>query len=183
MTVTSVNHNPKNESKYARRRSVWKGSTNQLLETIAGLRKTHGVTIHEYWEVVTFETAWGLDMTAGRVPPKFLGTGKWVAHDPSKKFVDAVPQSCRSDLRTLWLDFVTVLARRIGYSRSAFFSEREQMNQIKWTGGHSLIVFAPGANQFDLVAITRRRANRDGHRGQLRGAMGLSCVGHFRRCG
>ena len=101
MTITSINNNPKNESKYARRRSVWKGTRNQLKETIAGLRNAAGVTVYHYGEVSTFERAWELDMTAGRMVPRFLGTGKWVVHPPSQKFLNAIPGTLRGDLNLL----------------------------------------------------------------------------------
>ncbi|HEY1933208.1 MAG TPA: hypothetical protein VGG99_14435 [Acetobacteraceae bacterium] len=150
MTITSINHNPKNESQYARRRSVWKGSQNQLQATLALLRDTPGVQYFECWDVFGFEREWNVSLIAGRLPPKFLGTGRWVVEEPSQKLLNATPSMLRSDMRTLWLDFVTVLARRVGLSRHSFLNERDQMNQIKWDG-HSLLAFAPGTDRFDLV--------------------------------
>jgi hypothetical protein len=150
MTITSTNTNPYNDSRFARRRSIWKGRHNQLRETVEALSRARGVKVYEYDETMLFEQAWDLYLVAGRLPPKGFGTGKWVVEDPSAKLVNATPSALRSDLRNLWLDFVTVLARRIGFSRSAFDSERDQWNQIKWAG-HSLIVFAPGTSSLDLI--------------------------------
>ena len=151
MTITSINHNPNNDTKYARHRSIWKGSRNQLKETLDALEHAAGVTAHIYHDIFGFQNAWDVDLTAGRIPPKTQGTGTWVAHDPSQKILQATPDGLRGDLRLLWVDFVVTVARRIGFFRSAFLNERDQWNSVKSFGSHAVLAFAPGPNRFDLI--------------------------------
>jgi len=150
MTITSINHNPNNESKYARRRSIWKGQHNQLEKTIAQLNGTSGVKVDEYLDrhpTTQFGHAWNVRFSIVRDFPTSRRQilGKWKVEPPSAKLLQAIPGTLQGDLRLLWDDFVTVTARRIGHSDGAGSSTDDKYS------GQSLMVFAPGPNSFDLI--------------------------------
>ena len=154
MTITSVNHNPKNESKYARRRSVWKGRHNQLRDTVAQLNGTSGITVFEYFAdpliiKAGLMTDWGFSFVAVREGAKgFRPFGRWDIAPPPPRLLQAVPGGLRADLKLLWNDFVLAGARRIGESSGAGADSN-------WNGlgynGTSLVVLAFGPSSFDLI--------------------------------
>jgi hypothetical protein len=149
MTITSTNHNPNNDSKYARHRSIWKGRDNRLRRTIAELQGS-GVTVHEYCDTpfminARFLTDWGVSLKAVRLPPKRgQALGSWEIRAPTQKILDAAG-SLRSDLRLLWDDFMLVTAQRIGFSSGAGADLADRYN------GKSLLVFAAGPDSLDII--------------------------------
>jgi hypothetical protein len=151
MTVTSVNHNPGNDSKYARHRSLWKGRHNQLRDTVASLQGTSGVTVHEYWASpagINFEflNDWNVSLEAVRAPPKRGQImGSWEIRPPSGKILQALDGGLQSDLKLLWHDFMLITARRIGFSSGAGADNTDRYN------GKSVLVFAAGPSSFDLI--------------------------------
>lgn len=148
MTIASTNHNPGNESKYARHRSIWKGKHNQLLETVARLRGTSGVTTCEYDDKDAFCHAWGVSFRAARLAPtrgQVLGT--WEVSAPSSKMLAVLSDPLQADLKVLWSDFITVVARRIGSSSGVGSNQHEESRYR----GKSLLVFAYGPSSFDLI--------------------------------
>jgi hypothetical protein len=151
MAVTSVNHNPGNDSSYARHRSIWKGSKNQLRDTVASLQGTPGVKVYEYWDtpldiIKRFKDDWGVNLKVSRAPPKgrqVLGT--WTIASPSHRMMNAVGGNLRADLKLLWDDFMLITAQRIGWSGGA------GAENISAYSGKSLLVFATGPSSFDLI--------------------------------
>ena len=157
MTITSIkNNNPKNDSKYARHRSIWKGSHNQLRRTIAGLNGTQRVRVYKYSDRPLLLNAallqnWGFGLTATRLGATgFQVHGRGDINPPPAQMLRAVPEALQCDLKLLWSDFIIIAARRIGESSGAgSFTDT-------WFGGsgysgNSLVVFAPGSASFDLI--------------------------------
>jgi hypothetical protein len=152
LTITSINHNPKNDSKYARRRSLWKGTRNQLREAIAQLNGTQGVRVWEYNDAALivfgqFMADWNVRLGAQRQFPtsRTQVLGKWQIAPPSHKITDAVPQSLRADLKMLWDDFILVAAQRVGVSDGVGSGADPDYS------GKCVVVFAPGPQSFDLI--------------------------------
>jgi hypothetical protein len=151
MTITSTNHNPRNESRYARHRSIWKGRQNQLLQTVTRLKENTGITVHDYVGTIGTVTSglkqdWEIVLHAGRLAPKpgqILGS--WHVPEPSDRLLHTLPASLRSDLTLLWEDFITVAARRIGNSSGA------GMTGDAGYHGECLVVLAMGPRSFDLI--------------------------------
>lgn len=158
MTITSTNINPKNDSKYARHRSIWSGSRNKLRAVVDELRKAPNVTVYEYCGpagntfkgiVHDFEKQWEVHLGVSRRVGTVLGY--WATRGGvSSRLRAAVPAALHADLDLIWLDFNTILGRRIGQSDGAghYTTEAQEkylMNQ------ESLIVFAPGKDRFDLI--------------------------------
>jgi len=94
MAITSTNINPKNDSKYARHRSIWKGRHNQVRDTIASLQGTRGVTVHEYCQTPfsltqEFLGDWGVVLGAVREPPrKRQILGSWKFSQPTSRLLE-----------------------------------------------------------------------------------------------
>lgn len=158
MTITSTNINPKNDSKYARHRSIWSGSRNKLRSVVDELRKTPNVTVYEYCGpagnflrgiVRDFEVDWDVHLGVTRNIGPVLGY--WATRSGvSKRLRDAVPPALQADLDLIWLDFNTILGRRIGHSDGAGAGTTESQERYLKTM-ESLIVFAPGKDRFDLI--------------------------------
>jgi hypothetical protein len=149
MTITSTNHNPGNESKYARHRRIWKGRHNKLAETMARLQATRDITTTTFDNTGEFNGFWGCRFSIKREPPTKRSQilGRWQIDPPSEKMLAVLSTKLRADLSLLWDDFVTVVARRIGRSDGVGISR----NTEPFTG-RSLLVFAYGAHSFDLIA-------------------------------
>lgn len=152
MTITSINHNPKNDSKYARRRSLWKGTRSQLREAIAQLNGTQGVRVWEYEDAALvvfgkFGDDWHVRLVADRLFPtkRTQILGKWHIAPPSNRILNAVPESLRADLKLLWDDFILVTARRVGHSDGVGSSSDPDYS------GKCVVVFAVGPQSFDLI--------------------------------
>ncbi len=79
------------------------------------------------------------------MPTGFQPLGKWHADPPSGKILAAVPGALRGDLKTLWLDFITVAGHRIGSSDGA------GSDTYKRYSGNRLVVFAFGPQSFDII--------------------------------
>jgi hypothetical protein len=71
--------------------------------------------------------------------------GQWVIDPAPAKLVNLIPGALRSDLALLWKDFITVSARRIGFSSGAGADNSDHYK------GQSLIVIAIGPQSFDLI--------------------------------
>ena len=151
MTVTSINHNPGNESKYARHRSIWKGRHNQLALTIARLRGTSGITIFDYDNRFAFSREWGVTFQADRMPPTKRSQilCRWEVQPPSQRMLNVLSRPLQADLKLLWEDFVTVVARRIGKSDGVGHNGTED-RLVSYTG-KNLLVFAYSPDSFDLI--------------------------------
>lgn len=158
MTITSINTNPKNDSKYARHRSIWSGSRNKLRSVVDDLRRTQNVTVHEYCGPVgnifggivrNFQDDWNVRLGVNRMVGTVLGY--WAPRGKvSDRLRNAVPPSLRGDLDLIWLDFNTILGRRMGLSDGAGAGTTESQQRYL-ERMESLIVFAPGKDRFDLI--------------------------------
>lgn len=158
MTITSTNINPKNDSKYARHRSIWSGSRNKLRSVVDELRKTPNVTVYEYCGpagdfrsgiVLAFEKQWNVYLGVNRRVGTFHGY--WATRGRvSNRLRAAVPPALHSDLDMIWLDFNTIIGRRMGQSDGAGYRITESQ-ETYLTTMESLIVFAPGKDRFDLI--------------------------------
>jgi len=145
MTITSNNFNPHNESKYARRRSIWKGHRNQLRETIDGLRAVPGMVLFEYlddpdhisWR---FRDDWGTGLKITRRAPNSKEImGQWVAPPIGPKLRSAAG-NLLSDLKLIWTDFEMICGRRLGNPDDGG----------KYSG-KSLVTLAFGYDSFDFI--------------------------------
>ncbi len=150
MTVTSINHNPNNESKFARHRSIWKGRHNQLENTILGLRASEGVQIQLVLAPLLAMQSellkWGISIHATRLPPRGNQVlGSWRVSAPPDWLTNAIPESLRSDLTLIWEDLITVTARRIGFSSGAGASNDRDYQ------GDCLFLVAIGPGSFDFI--------------------------------
>ncbi len=155
MAIKSTNINPKNESRYARHRSIWKGNKNKLDMTVAGLRGTSGTKVYEHLGspntlYTEMRDTWDILLAVGRMAPKpGQAMGFWfVEHPPSTKLKQAMPVALHADLRLIWNDFITVTARRIGHSDGAGSGGR---NSDPDYHGDSLVLLAIGTNSFDFI--------------------------------
>ena len=153
MTITSTNHNPMNDSKFARRRSIWKGRRNQLREAIAQLQAMDGVVVHEYagpTEQVLgkFELEWGVGglRLQRRAPKAGEILGQWVIPSPSQTMLRHLRGSLEADFKMLWKDFYEIAARRVGKSTVIGSGGRDETYN-----GETVMVFAYGPTSFDLI--------------------------------
>ena len=152
MTITSINHNPGNDSKYARHRSIWKGNHNQLRRAVASLQGTSGVQVYEYFATpnlvdAQFARDWGVNLSVARAGATgWRVQGQWVISQPTTRILTAVG-GLSNDLTTLWRDFMLVTARRIGFSSGA----GADTSDLDRYNGKSLLVFAPGPSSFDII--------------------------------
>jgi hypothetical protein len=143
MTITSTNHNPNNESKYARRRSIWKGHHNQLRDTIEDLREMPGMAVFEYLahpnEVGDlFRLEWNTFLKISRrAPIRGEIMGQWVAPAIGPKLWSAAG-NLRSDLKLIWTDFEMICGHRLGKTDAPYH-------------GKSLVTLAFGLNSFDFI--------------------------------
>ena len=124
MTITSTNFNPHNESKYARRRSIWKGHRNQLRETIDSLRGVPGTVLYEYLDHPShlsglFRDEWGTGLKITRRAPNSKEImGQWHAPPISSQLRRAAGKLL-SDLTLIWTDFEMICGRRLGKTDDA----------------------------------------------------------------
>ena len=152
MPITSTNHNPNNDSLYARHRSIFKGKTNQLRRTVAALKATQGVRVYEYDDTPgmvnkKFEADWGISLEAYRVAPGSMQVlGTWVMKPPSARLLRAAG-SMNSDLKLVWYDFMLCAGRRIGASSGAGYDP----DVLARYAGKSLVVFAVGSQSLDII--------------------------------
>jgi hypothetical protein len=111
MAIISANRNPKNDSLYARRRSVFKGKTKQLENIINGLKNASDKVIFEEFTkdgggtpVALFNGAWGMgEILRGtkKIDPK--------AFTPK---VERIPNDeLKSDFRLIFADFTKLKMR------------------------------------------------------------------------
>jgi hypothetical protein len=152
MTITTTNSNPKNESKWARHRSIMKGAQNQLGEVIKGLKAQQGAR----WEQFDFAPQQLRDtwlkvfkqsLPIFRSNPALFagsaGVAEWLG-----------PNSPHSDdLNKIWPDFTKMFVRRADnngttaqllficcYTNPQLNSSNFDLIYSKWglntTGGH-----------------------------------------------
>jgi hypothetical protein len=152
MPVTSTNFNPNNDTKYARHRSIFKGSRNQLRETVDALKATPGLNVKSYFGTPravqeAFRDDWGIRLNAYRRPPQGMeAMGQWVIDKIPPKLLQAAGP-LGSDLTLVWGDLQITTGRRIGEGSGAGFDS----NALQQYHGNSLLVLAFGANRFDIV--------------------------------
>ena len=145
MTITSINNNPKNESRYARHRSVWKGRRNQVQETVEAIRQQR--TVYEYLDhpyrvMGRLSTEWKINFRVSRVRAygKHL-LGQWkVGHLTAPVALWKAAQPLHGDMALLWDDFALIVGRRIGNG-----------TDLGGYSGESLVVFSFGNTGFDIV--------------------------------
>jgi hypothetical protein len=114
MTITSKNSNPKNDSHYARHRSIWKGQTDVLSGVITILKAAPGVRYKRYHGTPAEVRRWWFgDFKPHRLPPWFKEV------DPSNftgtSGVDTwlgARSPFRDDLNVIWADFARIFAKR-----------------------------------------------------------------------
>lgn len=188
MAVTSTNFNPKNDSKYARHRSIWKGKHNQLRDAIAKLQGVGGLHVHVYdgrIGTVTheFNAEWGVRFHTVRQYPidRKQVLCYWGDIDEvSDKMLAVLNTKLQSDLRLIWSDFIVVGARRIGSSDGSGYMKDDPYS------GSTVIVFAYGPNSFDLIvskygyAETQKKDHKFYHwQARTKGVHGLVNVDDF----
>lgn len=107
MTITTKNSNPKNDSKWARHRSITKGNRNQLDDVVSALKGQQGVTYRQFdYTPKQLRTEWwskfGQALPAFLAHPNFKGTsglGEWLGTNSP-------------DLKTIWGDFFNIFVHR-----------------------------------------------------------------------
>jgi hypothetical protein len=109
MTITTRNYNLRNDSRYARHRSTWKGQTNVLDSVVTDLKAAPGVRYKRYHGTpVEVRHMWSADF--GKALPVYMahnftgtsGVDTWLgARSP---FTD--------DVKVIWADFVLVFTKR-----------------------------------------------------------------------
>lgn len=163
MTVTSTNHNPKNDSKYARRRSISKGSYNQLRGAIETLEEAVGKNnVHVYAGpavnvVRAFEKRWKVKLGAARKIGAVMGY--WQSNDPkpSAEMMSVLSPALQADLQLVWDDVNVIVQRRLGTLRGRDMimegagarltdGARKYLHEME-----SVIVFAHAPDCFDLI--------------------------------
>lgn len=110
MTIRTKNSNPKNDSKWARHRSITKGGQNQLDNVIKALKAQRGVTYRGF-DLTPKELRTEWNKKFGQALPLFnanatifkgtAGIAEWLGDDD---FTD--------DLKTIWRDFAKIFVRR-----------------------------------------------------------------------
>jgi hypothetical protein len=152
----SQNNSLKNDSKYARRRSVWKGTCNQLRDVVDSLKKDRAYTVYEYHatgveicQVVSRE--FGIVLGVNRLTPQgFSPIGSWaVKLPPSQKFLNLFSPVMRPDVHTIWLDFNTVFGRRFNQANGAGFNPKK--GEYWLANENSLLVIASAPRAFDII--------------------------------
>jgi hypothetical protein len=154
MAITSINHNPMNDSKYARRRSLWKGRHNQLREAIAQLHGMNDIVVHEYSGPMAeamnrFYDDWGLGAVnlKRRAPVRGEILGQWVYPPVPTKMKLRIRGLLEADFALLWNDFYGILGRRVGASGGIGANDDERGTYH----GETVVVFAYGPSSFDLI--------------------------------
>jgi hypothetical protein len=124
MTITTTNINLlKNDSKYARHRSVWKGKTSVLDSVVTNLKAAPSATFKTppFYGLPSQIRTWWADNFTGSLPayapdspdeeiPAIRSTGysgvvpDWLGTTRGRDFTD--------DVKLIWPDFVHVFARR-----------------------------------------------------------------------
>jgi hypothetical protein len=146
MTITTKNSNPKNDSQYARHRSIWKGQTDILSSVLtllksppARYKRFHGTPteVRDMWYAQFDEhlPSWYKVVD----PSKFTGTSgvdTWLgARSP---FAD--------DVRVIWADFARIFARR------SHPNTKDRDGNIIEGGKTQELLFLSHTNQhFDLI--------------------------------
>jgi len=110
MAITTKNTNPRNDSKWARHRSVTKGNQKQLEDVMAALRAQPGAHYRHFFGTPSeirdsWRTKFGQGLPAfNSEPQNFKGTaglGEWLGAGP-----------VAADLPTIWADFFKIFVRR-----------------------------------------------------------------------
>ena len=111
MTIITKNANPKNDSKWARHRSITKGNQNQLEDVVKALKGQQGVAYRQFDFAPSqlrdeWRSKFGQGLPAFQAdPPNFKGSAgvaEWLGS--SSPFLN--------DFKTIWLDFVKIFVRR-----------------------------------------------------------------------
>jgi hypothetical protein len=111
MTITTKNTNPKNDSKFARHRSITKGNQNRLEDVFKALRGQQGVQFRHFHDTPSkIREEWYSKFNQGL--PKFnsdtlifkgtAGLGEWLG--PNSPFL--------TDVKAIWQDFAKIFVRR-----------------------------------------------------------------------
>jgi hypothetical protein len=162
MAIHSRNHNPQNDSKYARHRSTSKGRNSQIQRVVNALqteqRNIFLVIQDDLEGLVTElsrEVGQAVVIKADRVKPQSRGQvlGSWqLAGDEVPQIPDLwlrnLNPSLRGDLKLIWLDFLLIAGRRRPDGNSGNFKEY-------------LLVVAISPNKLDL--IFSKYGYRSGH--------------------
>lgn len=135
MAIISGSRNPKNDSLYARRRSVFKGKTKQLENVISGLKNASDKVIFEQFTkhdggspVVSFNDAWGM--------AEILQGTKKIDLKAFTPKVERIPNDeLKSDFRLILADFTRLKMR---------FTEDDQ--------NRGYICMFVGTNRLELIA-------------------------------
>ena len=110
MTITTKNSNPKNDSKWARHRSITKGDENQLEVVVGALKGQQRVKYRQFDLTpeqlrTEWQTKFGESLPVFNARPNFKGSAgltEWLGADcPSN-----------GDFETIWADFVKIFVRR-----------------------------------------------------------------------
>jgi hypothetical protein len=115
MTITTKNNNPRNDSHWARHRSIWKGQTNVLDSVLTNLKAAQGVRYKRYHGTPKeVRDMWSTDFGNRNPLPSW-----WKSVDPSKftgtSGVDTwlgAGSPFTDDVKVIWADFARIFARR-----------------------------------------------------------------------
>jgi hypothetical protein len=166
MSIVSSNFNPNNDSKFARRKNIFKGQTNALSSYVDWVEKSSGFKLHEYCGAATdvvsrFNAEWGDAGPSGAGGGSIfhchraLGvmTNSFVAKTkPSNRMLKALPQELHKDLHMIWEDITVIFYRRFGnQEESLSFGISATANEIFKKTGQSLLVWAYGPKGFDFI--------------------------------
>jgi hypothetical protein len=149
--IISANRNPKNDSTYARRRSIMKGRVNQLEREIQGFKKANDKVVFEEFSPKTtnrnnvlwdFMDAWGL-AAVNRDASGVLGVYR-VSYNNEKARAPALHRipdpELKSDFKLMLDDFSIVARRRFQgsdpYGYICVFVGKQSLDLIcsKWGG-------------------------------------------------
>jgi hypothetical protein len=149
MTIITRNNNPKNDSQYARHRSIWKGQTDILDSVLTNLKAAPGVRYRRYHGTPKeVRDMWEGDFGKGNPLPSW-----WKSVDPSNftgtSGVDTwlgARSPFRDDLEVIWSDFVRIFAKR------SHPEKKDKHGKIIEGGTTRELLFLSHTNQhFDLI--------------------------------
>lgn len=164
MTITTKNTNPKNDSQWARHRSITKGNVNQLKDVVTALKgQANAAYRHFDGTPSELRDLWRDKFNQGLPafqadPPNFKGTAglaEWLG--AASPFI--------TDFKTIWTDFVKIFVRR-----SSDSDKTEQLLFVSYTNTNFDLIYSkwgttPGHKFFHWAstvdAVPKSRATID----------------------
>ncbi len=144
MAIITKNTNPKNDSHWARHRSIWKGETNVLDSVLTKLRDQQGVGVVRYKRFhqapVAVREMWAAalgERLPGFKAQNFIGTSgveTWLG----------AGTPFTNDVRVIWADFVKIFAKRSNDGTQRFIpvSTTKELLFISRTNQHFDLIYS-----------------------------------------